>query len=153
MEEVRSKKLKKRYLPKGNTAVAKVDIKPVKALYVLFFMGVALFLLSNYFVGGLVIAFCCYALFFTSNKHMIEFYDTYVLFLDPQSEDYYLVFYNEILTWKYHTNRKGVDYIEIKLVNHEALRFVGYDKAKVLKQFRKFVPQRVEGTVQEEVKM
>ncbi|MGL5541662.1 MAG: hypothetical protein ACRDBX_08540 [Erysipelotrichaceae bacterium] len=145
MEEVNSKVIMKRNLPKGKVAISKIDMKPVQLFYAIIGMGFVFLGFGTYLIGIPLIIFSAYNLFFTKAEPVVEFYDEYVLFKNDRfQEEYYLVFYREILAWKYFQNKKAMDEVEITLQNHQRLIFTSYDKGKMVRLMRSFAPNNPE---------
>ena len=72
---------------------------------------------------------------------MIEFYDDYVVFYDEKIVDEcFIVFWEDILLWRYQACKGSLDEIEIVLKDERHIRFQVFSKSKILKYFRKYAP-------------
>lgn len=136
---VKSKSLKRRNLPKGNNALAKINLRPNLLFQIILASAVILMIQNNLIIGLGLLGFSGYNLFFTKNKYVVEFYDEYVVFqLDNFEDEVYIVFYSEIESWQYHQLNKGIDSVEVQLVNLDKLTFNSYDRRNMKRYMKKF---------------
>lgn len=143
MQNLKSKKLNIKNVPKGNNAVSKIYLRPNTLFQFLLFFSIVLILRDNTIVGLGLIGFSCYNLLFTKNKYVVEFYETYVLFhLENFDDEVYLLFYNEIESWSYINNNKGIDQIKVRLQGGKELAFNSYERRKMKKYMERYTKQK-----------
>lgn len=143
MNALKSKKLKIKNVPKGQKAMSKIYLRPNTLFQFLLFFSIILILRDNMIVGLGLIGFSCYNLLFTKNKYVVEFYESYVLFhLDNFDEEVYLLFYNEIESWHYNKNTKGIDQVKVRLQDGKELSFNSYERRRMKKYMERFTKQK-----------
>lgn len=144
MDEIKSKRLLCRNLPKSREVEAKCNSKPVLGLCMFFIIG-ALLCLTSYWVFGVLIAvLSLLGLFFIKNQVMTEFNKEYVVFYkEGDLEECYLLYWEDIDRWKYQNGKGGLDFIQILLKNGELQTHKIFSKGKMMKYFNRYSPNPV----------
>lgn len=90
-----------------------------------------------YLFGILILALFLYNLFFIKNRIETEFYRDYVVFYNENDhEECYIVFYEDIRSWKYVPGRFDTDAIEVLFCDGKRVSFKSLSKGKMCKHFR-----------------
>ncbi len=145
MEKIRSNHLKCRNLPYDYEVVDQIDSKPVIGLAALAIIG--FFTLgSQYFMIGAVLIFMSFYGFINmKNDTLVVFTDSFVIFyLDNHKEDCYLIYWDEIMDYRYINKPFETDLIEITLINGKKIQFKSVSKPILMRNFKKHVKKRIE---------
>lgn len=140
---VKSKNLKIRNLPQNKKCMACINSKPY--LFILFFLCIGGYALwkGYYVVGAIVVAIFLFNLCCIPNKIVTEFYDEYaVYYYEQEKDECFILFWEDIASWMYHSKMNDLDMIEIELVNGASICFKCLSKPKTLKYFQKYVASK-----------
>lgn len=136
---VKSKTLKIRNLPQNEKRLASINSKPY--LFIVVFLGVGFYALwkDYYIVGAIVVAIFLFNLFCIPNKVVTEFYEEYaVYYYEQEKDECFILFWEDIACWTYHSKMNDLDMIEIELVNGASICFKCLSKPKTLQYFQKY---------------
>lgn len=107
---MKSKELKVSNLPNDNASY-KLEVKPRPLL--VFFLVFGIFIMRSYSTYGLLlISLATFCLLFLPSVTLLEFRNDYlVLYNKASKSDCVMIFYDEILAWRYRRHRSGDELI------------------------------------------
>lgn len=141
--QVKSKKLKQRNLPKNQKKIDHITSKPYLILGCSILVGCILLFTKYYLIGTLLFAMFFYEFVAVKDREIVAFYETYALFYEIVPKDCcYILYYDEIVSWKYISKWNQPDYIEVLLKNGKRIQLLCNNKRKMMKH----LPKREEET-------
>ena len=112
-----SKELKRYNLPEDRQLLGVIDAKPSLILFIIFLVGLFLLVIRQYVLGTIVIAVATLSFVLLPSRVLIEFYYDYLVFYThPDKNDCEMIFYDEVVKWRYIFGMT-YDYVELILVD------------------------------------
>lgn len=138
---IRSKNLKIRNLPKGHKRLSQINSKPYLFLCLFLILGILLFIIKNYILSVLFLVLFIYNFCFVKNEVLAEFYDDYVIFyqIGKHKDECYLLFWDDVDTWKYVRTKKDYDELQLTLKDHKKVAIPCIGKHKTLRYFKRYI--------------
>lgn len=140
----KSNRYKCRNLPTNYPVNATIKSKPIFAMWVFLVIGVLMMFSTNYKYIGVVFALLGgYTLFFTKNNVSIEFSNDFmVVYLDDQSEECFLIYYNEVEGYRYIARMYQTDYVQVITKNKRMFEFKSLDRRRLRKNLQKYLDKK-----------
>ncbi|MEG0345942.1 MAG: hypothetical protein RR435_06675 [Erysipelotrichaceae bacterium] len=140
MNNIKSKHLKIRNIPKEKVKLASIGSKPYLVLSILLIISI-MTLTTRFRLFGLILTiFFIYCIVFLKDNSTVEFYNNFVIFYDENSaEDCYLIFYHEIDSWYYKKNLSDLDVVYFILNDGSKLEFKSLSESKMKKHLNLLV--------------
>lgn len=140
MEKIKSNHLKCRNLPYDYEIIDRIDSKPVIGLATLAIVGFSALSSQYFMLGAVIVFFSFYGLINMKNNTLVVFTDAFVIFyLDDKKEDCYLIYWDEILDYRYITKPFETDMIEITLIDGKKVQFKSLSRPILMRNFKKYV--------------
>lgn len=141
---IKSNRYKCKNMPTDHKVNHVIKSKPVFAMSFIFFTGIIMSLSGEYLLIGAALAVMSgYTLFFTKNKVSIEFTDNYmIVYLNDQTEEGYLIYYNEVENYRYVPKMYQTDEVEILLINKKLISFKSLDRRRLRKYLKKYLEKK-----------
>jgi len=139
-----SKKLLVKNIPGGKIEV-NISAKPTAYLFLFMIVGsLMIFTASSvYQLFGLVLVFISgYAIIFLPERKIMTFYKNYLIIFNEIDKDYCnLIYYNEILSYRYVKGHK-FDMLIIELSDNRVYELQCFDKNKVLAFMKEYAKDK-----------
>ncbi len=139
--KTRSNRYKVRNLPENYPVKDVIKNKPVFAMFVFMLIGGVMIFSTKYALIGAVFALVGgYTLFFAENKVSVEFsQDFMVVYLAEQEEECFLIYYNEIESYKYCAKMYQTDEVQIITKDRKMFEFKSLDRRKMKKFLKAYL--------------
>lgn len=133
--KTRSNRYKRRNLPENYQVIGAIKSKPIFAMWTFLIIGGIMVFSTNYKLIGAVFAIIGgHTLFFTENKVSAEFSNDFmVVYPSDQEEECFLIYYNEVETYKYVARLYQTDYVQIITKDRKMFEFKSLDRRKMKK--------------------
>lgn len=133
--KTRSNRYKKRNLPENYSVIDVIKIKPIFAMFVFLLIGSIMVFSTNYkLIGGVFALIGGYTLFFAENKVSVEFSNDFmVVYLEDQEEECFLIYYDEVESYRYRARMYQTDYVQIITKDRKMFEFKSLDRRRMKK--------------------
>ena len=143
-KDMKSQVLRATNLPKDREALHSVKVKPIVLLLAIVLFGLFLAIFRDYllFFGIMIIGISSFSLFLLPNKVLIEFYPEYLVLYNYKDKNRcHIVYYDEIVSWKYERRVNG-DTLVLNLVDGSSLLQDLYSKRSIQTYMDQFLPNK-----------
>jgi len=143
---VKSKELKHYNLPEDRVILGQIDAKPTAALYILLAIGSCLITVKQIIWGSSIILLSIVGIILLPKRVLIEFYyDFLVLYNHANKNDCEIIYYEDVVKWKY-VSGLGYDTLKITLVDNSLHLIDGFSKITFENQMNRFLKDKKEIT-------
>ncbi len=139
---MKSQVIKIRNLPSYPVVIQSLNVKPVIFLGTLLILGIILLLYNptTAYFGAVLIAISTFSMLVMPDHKIMEVTNEYlILYNNPDNSLCKLVYWDEILSWKYHW-RPDIDELIIELCDHSVEKVEAYNRkafTRYLKEYAK----------------
>lgn len=143
--KIKSKILKIRNLPKNECCIDCIKAKPYALIVFILLVGILLIWKTILQLLGVVLfVFALFYLLFVKNRILVKFYPSYAVFyLYNGANECYLLFWEDVVSWKIVSKRKSLDMLELVLKDEQQVMLQCYMKRRIKKNLTKFAPQHI----------
>lgn len=141
---MKTKEIKRYNLPNERIVLSRIDAKPYELIVLIILVGVFVTYRSQWLYGGFFALLSIIILIVLPSCLLIEFTKDYLIIYNKgNSADCYIVYYEDIVTWRYMGGFKE-DELVINLVDGSSLKLEAFSKILFEREMNKFLKEKKE---------
>lgn len=141
---MKTKEIKRYNLPNERMIIKKIDAKPYELFIVFFLISILLVVNTTWYYGGGLALMIVIVFLIMPNRILIEFTNEFlVLYNKGNSSDCYIVYYEDVVSWKYNVGFKD-DNLAISLIDGTTLKIEAFSKIQFEHYMNRFLKDKKE---------